>query len=249
MSAIKDNKLKKNSDEWAISSVINNAKENEHALLAWKIVAGKKITVDVVFHIIRKFRNEIDVRAIGAKDKKVLADLSINAQKLNFYLPDDQVLFQTEVKKIQENGNVTIKFPEMMAQIDRRKDLRLFLDEDLKLELNFSKQNHSQNIMTQKFNKSCFDISSGGLTFLISKPEMNFFKVGDSVEKIQLSLGGTPLNISGKVINIFEIEPNKRNGLNYKAHKVCIQLTKLNSAKKKLIDNFVFEHVELEEVV
>ena len=53
------NKLKKNFDEWAIESLIDNAKKNEHPVLAWKIVAGQKITVEVTFHIIRKFKKEM----------------------------------------------------------------------------------------------------------------------------------------------------------------------------------------------
>ncbi len=249
MSNVKDNNLKKNSDDWAISSLISNAKDNEHTILAWKIVAGKKITVDVAFHVIRKFKNEIDVRAIGDQAKKILGDLAVNAQKLNFYLPDDQVLFQTEVKKIQVNGNVTIQFPEMIAQIDRRKSLRLFLDEGLDLEIGFSKKNHSQNVLNQRFEKKCFDISSGGLSFLISRLEMNFFKRGDSIKGIQLNLDGAKLVLEGKVVNILEVEPNKHNGLIYKANKVCIELEKLNSSKKKQLESYVFHHVELEEVV
>jgi len=242
------NKLKKNFDEWAIESLIDNAKNNEHPVLAWKIVAGQKITVEVTFHIIRKFKKEIVVRAIDPGTKKVLLDLSSNAESLNFYLPEDQVLFQTEVKQILDSGDIRIKKPEMIAQADRRKNLRLFIDQTLKVDLEFSKQNHNQNVLTQKFNKRCFDISSGGLSFLISRPEMSFFRLGDIVRDLNLSVDDTEIVVAGKVVNILEVTPNSRNDLAYKAHKISIQFGKMSPENKKAIDTYVFRHVDLGEV-
>ena len=151
------NILKKNSNDWAIFSIINNTKINEKPVVGWKIVAGEKITVDVTFHIIRKFRNEIVVKAISESEKKKLGELAAGAEKLNFYLPDDMVLFQTEVKQIELSGDLRVKVPDMIAQVDRRKDMRLFIESGMHVELSFQKQNHGQKTATHHFKKKCFD--------------------------------------------------------------------------------------------
>ena len=54
MTQIGSNKLKKNFNDWAICSLIENTKIEEKPIMGWKIIAGKKVTVEVVFHIIRK---------------------------------------------------------------------------------------------------------------------------------------------------------------------------------------------------
>ena len=227
MSQIGNNKLKKNFNDWSIFSLINNTKINEKPIIAWKIVAGKKITVDVVFHIIRKFRNEIVVRSMSSQTKNVLGDLSVGAQKLNFYLPEDLVLFQSEVKQILPTGDITIKLPEMIAQIDRRENMRLFIENGMKSNVTFVKEANTHRVIKQKFIKECFDVSAGGFSFISSKSESKFFNIGDLVNDIQMNLDGQSFKVSGRVINIFEIEPNKQNNLHYKGWKICFRFKEL----------------------
>jgi hypothetical protein len=217
--------------------------------MGWKIVAGKKITVEVVFHIIRKFRNEIIVKAVTPAGKKTLGDLSIGAQNLNFYLPDDLVLFQTEVKQILPSGDITIRIPKMIAQVDRRKNMRLFIEEGMKADLTFKKENPGQRVITKVFNKRCFDISAGGYSFIISKTEANYFKMGDRVVNAELVIDNQKIKVHGKIINLLEVEPNKQNKLHYKGYKVCLSFLQLSDVYKKALDNFVFKYVELDEVI
>lgn len=243
------NTLKKNFNDWAIFSIINNTKVNEKTVLGWKIVAGKKVTVEVIFHIIRKFRNEIVVRAVGPQGRKNLGNLAAGAQTLNFYLPGDMVLFQTEVKQIELSGDIRIKIPTMIAQVDRRKDLRLFVENGIKVELNFSKENHGQKVATQQFKKVCFDVSAGGLSFIISKPEKKFFKYRDLVKTIRLSLDNEDIMVDAKVVNILEVEPNSQNDLHYKGWKICLSYVALRNPIKKKIEDFVFRYIELDEAI
>lgn len=243
------NTLKKNYNDWAIFSIINNTKINEKTVLGWKIVAGRKVTVEVIFHIIRKFRNEVVVRAVGPQGKSKLANLATGANKLNFYLPDDMVLFQTEVKHIEPAGDIRIKIPEMIAQVDRRKDLRLFVENGINIELQFFKQNHGQKIATQQFKKGCFDISAGGLSFVISKTEKKFFKDGDIIKSIKLNLDNKDIELDSQIINILEVEPNAQNDLHYRGWKVCVKYLNLKKEIKKVIEEFVFRYIELDEAI
>lgn len=249
MSHIENNKLTKNFNSWAIHSLINNTQKHENPLMAWKIVAGQRITIEVGFHIIRKFRNEIVVRANGSQAKKVLGDLSVGAEKLNFYLPTDSVLFQTEVKQILSNSDVIIKFPTMIAQVERRKKMRLFLEEGLSLQLKFFKNNHGQRIISQKFTKSCFDISAGGLSFIVSRSEVSFFKKEDKIKNLAFSIDGELIEVNARVMDILDIEPNESNQLIYKGYKICVNFAKIPVEIESKIDAFVFRYLELDEVV
>lgn len=249
MSHIGNNKLTKNFNRWAIYSLISNTQKLENTLMAWKIVVGQKITIEVSFQVIRKFRNEIVVRAKGSQAKKVLGDLSVGAEKLNFYLPADSVLFQTEVKQILSSGDVIIKFPEMIAQVERRSKMRLFLEEGLSLEVNFFKENHGQRIVSQKFNKSCYDISAGGLSFIASKSEVSFFKKNDQIKNLSMIIDGELVELKARVMDILDIEPNEHNQLIYKGYKVCVNFEDISSQIESKIDAFVFRYIELDEVV
>jgi c-di-GMP-binding flagellar brake protein YcgR len=244
-----NNLLKKNYKDWAIFSIINNAKLNKKTVVGWKMIAGQKVRVEVIFHIIRKFRNEIVVNAFYPKNKLELKKLASGSEKLNFYLPDEMVLFQTEVKQIKESGDIIIGFPTMIAQVERRKDFRLFLENNLNIEVSFTKNNHGQKVATQPFKKNCFDISSGGLTFIVSKTEKTFFRLGDEIENVTILIEERLIEVKAEILKIDKIEPNERNTLIYGGWLVGAKLSKISKADKEYIDDYVFKYTEFEEVI
>lgn len=244
-----NNSLKKNYNKYAIHSIIENTKEAEKPIMGWKIIAGKKVTVNVIFHIIRKFRNEVVVRAVSDQAKNSLGSLAAGAEKLNFYLPEDLVLFQTTVKSLEENGDIVIEIPEFIAQVDRRKDLRLFLDNGIKIPISFDKQNHGQRVTTQKFNKMCFDISSGGLSFIVSKTESKFFMIDDEIFIESLEIDSNIIKLKAKIVNILDVEPNSHNQLMYKGKKICLKYTKISNRSKEILNDYVFRFVDFDDAI
>ena len=249
MSHIEKNKLNKNFNSWAIFGLINNSQEHDLPVIAWKIVTGEKITAEVNFHIVRKTKSEIVIRGKNPHAKKTLGDLSVGAHNLNFYLPKDSALFQSEVKQILSNGDVLVRIPKMIAQVERRKHMRLFLEQGLELELAFSKENHGQRKIQQKFSKSCFDISAGGLSFILTRSETSFFKKNDLITPLEIHLPNKTIKVVAKVSDVLEIIPNEQNRLNYKGYKICIQFEKIRKDDLALIESYVFDHLELEEVI
>lgn len=249
MNQYNKNVLKKNFQDWAIFSIVNNTKLNDKPIIGWKIIAGKKVTAEVVFHTLRKFRDEIVIRAVGHKSKITLTNLTVGSNKLNFYLPDDLVLFQTEVKHIERNGDIRVKMPKMIAQVDRRKHLRLVADEKMTISLSFNKESQALNKGPQKFEKKCFDISAGGCSFIISKIEKTYFTVGEKIADVRLVLGGDVVSVNAKIVNILEEKPNSRNGLLYQGWKICTKNTFLHSQDKRIVDDFVFKYVDFGDVI
>lgn len=249
MNQVGSNNLKKNYSAWAIFSLINNTKLTEKPVVGWRIISGKKVTVELFIRVIRKFRNEVVVRATRPDGRKTLSNLIAGSDKLNLYLPDDLVLFQSKIKSCDENGDVVINIPDMIAQIDRRKHLRLFVENDINVSVSFNKESHGQRVMSQQFNKKCFDVSAGGLSFLISKTESKFFENNDKVENIILQVGERKTRISGDVVNILDIEPDEKNGLHYKCKKVCVRYKDATVQQQQVINDFVFKYIDTSEAI
>lgn len=249
MSHIEKNKLNKNFNSWAITSLINNSQVNETPVLAWKIVAGEKITAEVQFLILRKSKNEVVIRGRNPNAKTVLGDLSVGAQNINFYLPKDSALFQTEVKQILSNGDVLVKIPNMIAQVERRNHMRLFLDAGLSVDVEFRKEGHAHGQSKRIFKKPCFDISAGGMSFIATRSELSYFQKNDKIEAIKIALPKEEIVVSGIVTDLLEITPNEQNQLNYKGHKICLQFNNLKKRQLNLLESFVFDHLELDEVI
>lgn len=241
---VSGNKLTKNDSEWAIFSIINNAKLKNKTLVAWRIVGGRKVTVDVSIRVIRKFRCELVMTPQSSRSQVMLSDLVAGADKLNFYLVEDMVLFQSKVKHRDPSGDLTVSIPTMIAQIDRRKHLRLFIEENNPVYISFSKQTNFHQSSIQHFNKACYDLSAGGLSFIISKLETKYFKTGDKITQVKLKLGEDIIVLDGEIVNIFNIEPNEVNKLNYKGLKICIKYTRIKPEHQKQISDFVFKYID-----
>lgn len=249
MNQVGNNNLKKNYSAWAIFSLINNTKLSDKPIVGWRIISGRKVTVELFIRVIRKFRSEVVIRATRPDGRKTLSNLIAGSDKLNLYLPDDLVLFQSKIKSCNENGDVVISIPDMIAQIDRRKHLRLFVENDIDVKVNFNKECQGQRVLTQNFNKSCFDVSSGGLSFLISKSESKFFEDGDKILGIILNVGEKKTRINGNIVNILDIEPDEQNGLHYKCKKICVRYENATPQQQKVINDFVFKYIDTSEAI
>lgn len=249
MNNVGGNILKKNQSAWAIFSILNNAKIQSRPAIAWRFVSGKKITTDIFIRVIRKSRNEILVRGSDMESQKILSQLVAGSETINIFLPEDMVLFQSEIRAFDANGDTVLKIPSMIAQIDRRKHMRLFINEDHSAKIKFFKQTHAQRGNTQKFEKACFDISAGGLSFIVSRMESKFFMIGDDLGIIRVAFENQEIQVVGKIVNILDVEPDARNGLHYKGKKVCVRYEKVDSKAQKKLADFVFRHADLSEAV
>lgn len=249
MDKANSNILKKNYSAWAIFSILNNTKLRGKPAIAWRIVSGKKITAEVFIRVIRRSRNEILIRGTDPGSQKILGTLSSGSENLNLFLPEDMVLFQSDIKSFDSSGDTTLKVPSMIAQIDRRKHMRLFVAEEVPAQIKFFKQTHAQRANTQMFDKQCFDISAGGLSFIVSKMESKFFMEGDSIGPIRIFAENKEVSVTGKIVNILDVEPDNRNKLHYKGRKICLRYDKIDPKDRKFIDDFVFRHADLSEAV
>lgn len=242
-------KLNKNKSSWALCSILTNKKERRESFICWRMVGGVKQVAEVSLKIIRKSREEIVIRAVGEKNERALAEIVAGTETVNFLLQEDKVLFQSVVKSYTDQGQLTVTLPKEFAHIDRRNHVRLQLYDDLTSTLSFKKESmYSQNRTNQLFDKRCFDLSAGGLSFIVSRVESRFFKNQDQIHSIALQVNGKTIICAAQVVNILDVQPDDRNKLNYKAHKICLEFNVISDEDRKYISNYVFKYVDLDEV-
>ena len=239
------NDLIQNKNTEDILGVLNALKQSSKILKVWRVVAGKKVFAEVKVSIVRKTNENFVIKAINEANQKVLNQLNSGVTSMYFYLPENLVLFEAEYLRVNQLKNLEFRFPKMMAHVEKRKHVRLFNEEQAKLEIRFHKESAGQFKKKQFFRKPCFDISGGGLSFIVSKTEMKFFKEEDYITSMELMIEGKVFVVSGQIVSMLELEPNNKNKLIYKGHKVCLSFDSVNIEVEKEINDFVFKHVDI----
>lgn len=241
-------KLKENRNSKVISEIINTTKEKMGYIMIWIMQGEEKVTAEMYIHIVRKAKNEVILRPLADSNRLVQAIVG-NREEVNIFFPTDLVFFQSRVKSLDENGELVISVPEMIAHVDRRKHLRVTIKNSMKAEASFFKSFISHKVNTQLFKKPCFDIGTGGLSLILSRMEMKYFNPGEKIVGIILQIDDKKIEVEATIVNILPIEPDAYNKLIYKGNKVCLKFENLNPVYKEILDLYVFKHFKMETAV
>lgn len=240
---LSDNKLKKVKDEANILSLINGAKEGNFEVFIWKLVGGSKHLGQVRIESVRKVRKDFCIIPAEGQERPVQELMSSHGH-IDLYIPESALLLRCQIKQTDAPIRYYLSLPKFVAQVDRRKSLRLNVYMDSEVKVCFPKSVMLPRPMTQHFMKSCLDISSGGFSFYVSKMESKFFQVGDPIIGMDIKAGDWSAKLGAEVTTIREIEPDEYNGLSYKVWRVCCRFTHIDQISKKYIDRFILERIK-----
>ncbi len=208
------------------------------------MVGETKHLVPIKVEVIRKARSDFAIVADQGHEAEA-KELIGGSSFMDIYVPESALLLRARLKQFeQETGRFYLEVPEFIAQFERRKNFRLNVFGQEKVMVQFTKNVMMPRPQSQLFLKSCFDISAGGFSFLVSKLETKYFKVGDKVGSIQLKVGERALPVDASVVLIREIEPDASNGLNYKVWRICCKLEKIDDIQKKFLEKYIFERIK-----
>jgi c-di-GMP-binding flagellar brake protein YcgR len=238
-------KLKENRNPKVISELITSTKEKMGPVLVWIMHGEEKVTVEMWIQIIRKSKNELVFRT-RTQNVPMVHSLVGSREHVNVFFPSDLVFFQTRVKQLTPDGELTLSIPDMIAHVDRRKHLRITTNPSILTEISFYKSFFSHKVNTQLFKKSCFDIGAGGLSFVISKMEGKYFNIGDKIVGIVLQLGENKIEVDATIVNVLAIEPDNFNKLVYKGQKICLKFDKVNAIYKETLEMFIFKYYKVQ---
>lgn len=238
-----DNKLKKVKDEATILSLLSGSKENNAEVFIWKLIGGSKHLGQVRIESVRKLRGDFCIIPIEGQDR-IVQDLMGNQSFVDLYIPDSALLLRCQVKTSDAPYRYYLQIPDFIAQVERRKSFRLNVHASGEVKVSFGKTVTIPRPMTQHFLKDCFDISSGGFSFFVSKMETKFFMVNDKIPLVELKNGKWSTKAEAEVAMVREIEPDEYNGLTYKVWRVSCRFTKIDQISRKYLEKYIFERIK-----
>lgn len=220
------------------------AKDNEERFNIWRMVMGNKQVFPIQLAVIKKYENRLIFKVEPNLRDKV-QEFIIAEERLNFFIPDRGVLFQCKCLSY-EGGQLIVEAPEVMAQLDRRKRLRLSTNDLKNTEIEIVKEGKNEYSPTMRLKKYCFDIGSGGLSVVTNKHESKIFRKGEEFKNMSLWLESDgPFKFSAKIIRKIPVEPDPENNLYYKGHRICFEFTEITEELQYLINYYVFNHLNL----
>jgi len=237
------NKLKKVYDEAIIMNLLSGAKENNADVFIWKLIGASKHVGQVKIESIRKKRGDFCITPSEGQDS-IIKDLVGSQTYTDVYIPEASILFRCNLKSTQAPKRYYLSIPDFVAQLERRKNLRLNVYESNEIKLNFSKNILSSNPGGQNFQKSCFDLSGGGFSFLVSRMESKFFNLRDKLPVVEIKSNKWNHRTSAEICQIREIEPDEFNNLIYKVWRISCRMTEINQSFKKDLEKYILERIK-----
>jgi hypothetical protein len=238
-----DNKLKRVEDEAIIYNLVSNAKESELEVYIWKLIGGAKHLSNVRIESIRKQRKDFCITPILGHEEQV-QDLMTGQGYIDLYIPDSALLLRCNIRQAEAPTRYYLQIPTFVAQVERRKSLRLNVYNTDEFTISFEKKTTLPRPMSLHFKKSCFDISAGGFSFLVSRIESKFFQINDPIRTIEIKTGSFKTKIDAVVTLIKEVAPDQYNGMTYKVWRVCCRFSQIDQISKKHIEKYIFERIK-----
>lgn len=239
------NKLKKIEDTNQILLNIMSAKDECSEIYVWRFVGATKHIGLSRIEAVRKQRNDFCIVPADGQDR-VLQEMLGGQTHIDLYIPSKCILMRCRLKQTDAPFRYYLEFPEFFAQAERRKDLRLNVYDQQEIKVSFGKTITVPRTMSQFFLKACFDVSSGGLSFLVSRSEAKMFLSNDPIASMEIKTTGWSTKVAAQVIAIRETEPDVANGFPYKVWRVSCQITQIDPVAKKQLEKFIFERIKEE---
>jgi c-di-GMP-binding flagellar brake protein YcgR len=233
-----NNLMRKHKNQKSLLEMLASAKIDNDGIVAWRMINNKKMTVNVHVKIIRKFRDEMIIETENDQVEN-LEKLISGAEYLNFFISGFGLLFQSKIKSYQDKNQLIVSVPNEYAQLERRKYLRYQLtNESIECFITFQ-----ENGTVRKLKKRAFDISAGGISFIVSRLEAKFFNPGVKLEDFIFQIESKFVKTTARVVNIVYLEPEMSSDMLYGGWKVSISFLSNEVEFIKLVDDFVFSKI------
>lgn len=239
------NKLNKIHDHFQIIGNVTTAKENECEVYVWRFVGGAKHIALARIEAVRKQRNDFCLVPQDGQEG-TLQDLISGQTQIDLYIPNTSTLMRCRLKQTDAPVRYYLELPEFIAQLERRKELRLNVYDQEEVKVNFNKTVTLPRTINQFFLKSCFDVSTGGISFFVSKSESKLFQPDDMISSMELKASKWSAKIATQVLSIRETEPDEANGFPYKVWRVSCKITQIDPVAKKQLEKFIFDRIKEE---
>jgi hypothetical protein len=241
------NKLKKVNDFAVILNLLSGARDKNSEIYVWKLISDKKHLSQVRIESIRKARKDFAIVPCDGSERNLM-DIIGASKSVDIYVPEYCLLFRTAIRSSDPPFRYYLEIPEFVAQLERRKNLRLVIENPSDLKISFTKKIDNPRPLSQYFHKDCYDVSVGGFSFYISKMETKFFNDNNSIDVV-IKIDNVSLKAKAQIITKAEIEPDEFNGLSYKVWRIGCMFTEIDHLVRKSIEKFIFERIKEDQYV
>lgn len=234
-----DNKFKKIHDAKQIGHQLLASKERQEAVFVWRIVGDKKILAPVRLELIKRSQQELVIRPKEGEEE-IFHQVLGSCEQINFFIPQSCLLFQAKFKQPEIDGSVTLAYPSFVAQVERRKWLRLPAEASHRLKIQFCKTVMTPKPVNQFLSKELLDLGAGGVSFVVSKAESKFFIAGEMVKNMEVLVGDTKYTVQGEILRVSSLGDQK-------LWKVSVRFVAIGKKEQEALAKFVFEHLRTDE--
>ena len=218
-----------------------SSKDTQDDIFVWKLIGGEEFLGLVRIESVSKSRKEFCIVPMENNERAV-QNLLMNQSHIDFYIPNSSLLLRCSLKKSEAPVRYYLNFPKHVAQLDRRSSTRISSLEANDVVVQFSSKAERGQI--QHFSKSCFDISSGGFSFYVSKMEKKFFNPGEALSDLRIKTKQWDLKVEAQLILSKEIEPDEYNGLGYKVWRINCRFKNLDQVSRRHLDRYILERIK-----
>jgi hypothetical protein len=237
------NKLSKVHNAAEIISGLNSVKNEASEVYLWRFVGSSKYIGLTRIESVRKQRGDFCIVPSEGQDR-IIQELLSGQTQIDLYIPAKSTLMRCRIRQTDAPFRYYLEFPQFMAQVERRKELRLNAYDQKEITVSFGKTITLPRTMSQYFLKSCFDVSTGGISFLVSKTESKLFQESDLISTMEMKTSDWNAKISTQVLSIRETDPDEVNGFPYKVWRVSCKITQMDPVAKKQLEKFIFERIK-----
>lgn len=164
----------------------------------------------------------VDVKAFSAE----LVALKTSQVFFSASLSKANILFRTNYLGF-EDRLLKFEIPKKIYKVQRRKDMRFMVRDGYLIKISFK-------VGGLDLVKKIYDISAGGVSFLIEPSEESLFATGSKIEGMKFEI------LNKEVVAHGEIRHN-RAVRNKEAYKVGLIFTHIDEADASLINKYVFD--------
>jgi len=238
-----ENKFKKIYDQRHIGQQLIAIKDRSEPVYIWRFIGDKKVLAQVQIDFVKRSKSEFKLSPVPGQER-LYAQVAGVGSELNLFFPESSLLFQTRAKSADAES-LLAAFPPFLAQVERRKSLRLGC-EGKPVRAVFAKEVLQPRPAKQQFNKSLTDLSDGGCALVLTRVESKFFSPGDLVGGIDLRLDEQSVPLKAEVVRVQEMLPNGIEDVAYRSWKLTLKFIHLDPKQREQIAKFVFEHLNLQ---
>ncbi len=206
-------------------------------LIAWYSFNGQLLRCNLNFKQKNTRKNEIVLQV--EPNEIYIMDLMISGNDIiNFYIPSKSIHFKAILKNYTESGQLSISMPYEVKEEERRRDIRVEPDIDIKISFMYN-----GNWYTRK----TFDVSAGGFSIVFGEQEKIKVEKEQDIGIIKIDLLDRSIIAKAQVATIMKLRPFLLENCPYGGQRISFMFTEIEPRDRAFIAAYINTYLTFED--